>query len=271
MKLCIGFNDPVFIDVLEAELAETGFESFDRTSRELIAYIPLESVLEDSIKQVLDSYANEITKTERETIVHQNWNATWEADYQPVFIDHLMIKAPFHEVDPNIKEVITINPNMSFGTGHHPTTEQVLREMMTLELAEKSFLDFGCGSGILCIYAAQHGANGIGVEIDPHAAEAARENLGINNVSTFSIKTGGIEQIENHTFDLIAANINRNVIEESLPTFYSALNIGGSILCSGFLEDDIIPLISSIERTGLKVYLSSSKGGWGIICAKRTA
>lgn len=270
LKLTINVADPAFTEVLEAELVYAGFDSFDSADGQLVAYAPIGTADEAAIENVLTEYASEITATGRENIAHQNWNAQWESAYQPVFIDkQLMIRAPFHSVDEAVEECITIVPNMSFGTGHHATTEQVLRQMITMDLTGKHFFDFGCGSGVLSIYAAKKGAHGIGVEIDPHAAEAARENLTANGTQHFEIKTGGIEQVLGQRFDLIAANINRNVIEESLPALTAMMNANASLICSGFLESDITALSEITRKNGLEIHHQTSKNGWGIICAKK--
>lgn len=266
IELSIEVKSKVFTEILEAELAELDFESFVHENCILKAYATTESYDDVEVRLILDQYADEINSITSREIEHQNWNAVWESNYQPVMLDQeLFIGASFHQVDPSAKYNIILEPNMSFGTGHHPTTEMMLRAMFKMELENKNVLDFGCGSAILSIYANFKNAFGIGIEIDSHAADAARTNLALNNANNFTILTGGAETISANKFDLIAANINRNVIEECLSTFVKSSKKGTRLFCSGFLKHDIEGLSALLANSNYRIDQVNQIEDWAMI------
>ncbi|GAB5539487.1 MAG: 50S ribosomal protein L11 methyltransferase [Salibacteraceae bacterium] len=268
-QLTIHCSGSQYPEIIEAELLDLGFESFEQENTVLKAYVKSEDFDLKSIESVLDAFGDVIEKQDITEHRHQNWNAVWESNYPSVKLDNeLFIGAPVHSQPADTKHSIVIDPNMSFGTGHHPTTEQVLRYMFNLDLQDKSVLDFGCGSGVLSIYAGMRNASGIGIEIDPHAAETAKTNLANNQITSFEIKTGDSAQLGTEKFDIILANINRNVIEENLPHFINKINAGGTIICSGFLVSDTEALCQLLIDSGLKVDLTTSLEEWGMIAAK---
>lgn len=267
----LDLKDEALCEILEAELAEAGFESFVIEGPLLKAYIPTGQLDEASLALVLGSYEDAIAHVEQQTIGHTNWNAVWESSYYPVLIDgSIYIKAPFHPDNPDAEECIILEPNMSFGTGHHPTTHLMLSALKHLDLQNKNVADFGCGSGILAIYASMRGAHGIGVEIDPHAAEAARENLKRNNVTNFEIITGDLKALGHGPYHLILANINRNVIEESLTAFHACTTDDAMLLFAGFLDSDAGPLSKKLAESGFRVSNTSSLKGWTMITTQKT-
>ncbi len=266
IELSIVVKNKVFTEILEAELAELDFESFVNENCTLKAYSTINKFNDSESRLILDQYADEIESIGTREIAHQNWNSVWESNYQPVMLDQeLFIGAPFHEVDRTAAYSIILEPNMSFGTGHHPTTEMMLRAMFDMDLNNKSVLDFGCGSAILSIYAALKYAYGIGIEIDAHAAEAARANLTVNKTKNFSIVTGGAETISSDLYDLIAANINRNVIEECLSTFVKCSKNGTRLFCSGFLQHDTEDLSSMLTQANYRIDKVNQIGEWAMI------
>lgn len=270
IEVNLQLSDPTFGEILEAELAECGFESFQIQGATLQAYIPASAFDRQACEHILDSYRDAILSSAVKNIEHTNWNALWESNYPPVLIGNdLFIGAPFHEVPANVKHTIVLEPNMSFGTGHHPTTAMMLRCMSTLDLRGKTFLDFGCGSAILSIYASQLGAHGLGVEIDPHAASAARANLELNSVKGFTVESGGVEKIKGHTFDVIAANINKNVIEECAAVFEDATLPGGLLLCSGFLSSDVPALTATLASHHFQVTDKYQVEDWAMLATKK--
>jgi ribosomal protein L11 methyltransferase len=272
IEVSLELTDHIFAEILEAELAEIDFESFDLKGNKLNAYIQEPLFNQLALETICSEYEENITSLQKQRIEHTNWNAVWESSYEPVLLNkELFIGAHFHEIPVDVKHIILLEPNMSFGTGHHPTTEQILRFMFTMDLTNKSILDFGCGSAILSIYASQRGAHGVGIEIDPHAADTARENLKMNNISNFTIHTGNIEALNENKFDVIVANINRNVIEESLGRFFNALNAGGWLLCSGFLTLDPQPLADRIMEAGYQIEKITNQNDWVMIAAKKIA
>jgi ribosomal protein L11 methyltransferase len=266
----ITLSDRLYGDILESELAEIGFDSFELDGPTLLAYIPSKDYDEETAQEVLSAYAEGISSQERTTIPHQNWNATWEANYEPVLIaDTIYIRAPFHPERADVDYSILLEPNMSFGTGHHPTTHLMLEAMMGLELENKQVCDFGAGSGILAIYAGMHGAKGLAVEIDPQAAEAARQNLQHNDIDSFTVEVGDKATLKDHTFEIILANINRNAIEEALPILHEALRKGGKLLCAGFYDSDAPGLLEKLNAQGFGEAASKSRDGWTQITTTR--
>ena len=266
IEVTLSFGEEVFSEILEAELAEIDFESFVNEKKTLKAYIPDDKFERQALDNILASYSESITNTSILKIEHTNWNAVWESSYEPVLIDdHIYVKAPFHEDHPSAKTTITLEPNMSFGTGHHPTTHMMIKELSMINLSEQRLCDFGCGSGVLSIYASINGATGVGIEIDEHAAEAARTNLQNNSIKNFDIITGDISKLGEAKFDVIAANINRNVIEESIEQFKSVLNTGSRLLCAGFLNADAQGLSEKLIAAGFSIIRKDQKDGWTML------
>lgn len=269
-EITITCESAEYTEIIEAELSDLPFESFSTDLKTLKGYMPDQLFDKQSIDSVLESYRNEISDISISSIKHTNWNAAWEADYEPVKIDQeLYIGAPFHERPEGFNHYMTIDPNMSFGTGHHPTTTLMLRSLANQNMSGKKVLDFGCGSGILAIYCDYRGAHGIGVEIDSHAANAARKNLKLNASEKFKIETGDIHAIGEEKYDVILANINKNVIEECLPQLVEALNLGGQLMCSGFLVSDINPLTLMLSNRSFEITATETLEDWALIVAKR--
>lgn len=270
-KVSIRLSDKNAIDILEAELAEIGFESFTSEGPDLKAYIPSDQYSESESQNILEAYSELIESHTTSSIEHTNWNAVWESSYDPVWVDErIFIHAPFHTPSPDAELNIELEPNMSFGTGHHPTTHMMLRAMRELPLEGKKVVDFGAGSGILAIYAGHRGAHGIGIEIDTNAADAARANLEKNGTHSFEMITGDLAALVDERFDLILANINRNVIEESLPTFRQRLTPQGWLLCAGFLNEDAEGLKNALRAQGLEVKTELSQDGWTMLATQLT-
>lgn len=266
VELRLQFDSEVFPEILQAELAEIGFDSFLPNGSELKAYVPTSDLKQSALHEILEAYSANIQAREQKEIEHQNWNALWESNYDPVEVDGtIFIGAPFHEVPEGFENTIVLEPNMSFGTGHHPTTHMMLRTLSTMDLSDKRLFDFGAGSGILCIYADQRGANGIGVEIDEHATEAANTNLRLNKCQEFTIIPGGLEKAENGPFDLIVANINRNVIEESAKELRGLIRSGGVMLCAGFFTSDAPALSDFLHENGFTQVDEMSEGEWTLL------
>ena len=265
-EIALRFESDLFPEILEAELAEIGFDSFTSNRDTLKAYIPASEFDPDLLEAILTAYREIIISKEIQQIDHQNWNELWESNYDPVTVDDkIFIGAPFHQVPDGFENNIILEPNMSFGTGHHPTTHMMLRTLSTMDIMGKSLFDFGAGSGILCIYADQRGANGFGVEIDEHAAQAANENLNLNKCESFHIVAGGIEEAAERKVDIIVANINRNVIEESANKLRAIIEDGGTLLCAGFLNSDTPALTSFLEANRFEKSGELSDGEWTLL------
>jgi ribosomal protein L11 methyltransferase len=249
-------------DLLTALLAEEGFDSFTEEQRNLQAFAPREQFNEERVKQVLDAHAPDCY-WELKQIEPQNWNAQWEAQFEPIEInDQCRIRAPFHEPANDGRMELIIEPRMSFGTGHHATTRLVCQSLFTLDVKGKNVLDMGCGTGVLGILALKLGAAScVGIDIETWSAENAAENAAINGVS-MSCLAGDASLLEGKKFDLILANINRNILVRDLPQYAASLNTGGTIVLSGFLVTDEPVIHEAYTATGLKCSGRREEEGW---------
>jgi ribosomal protein L11 methyltransferase len=197
----------------------------------------------------------------------ENWNARWEANYAPVMVgDFCGIRAAFHPPLSGVRHEIVITPKMAFGTGHHETTRLMIRLMENVPMKGAKVLDFGCGTGVLAILAAKMGATMVdAADIDAAACENTMENAQANNVDSIHVYRGGLERILDSRFDLIVANINRNVILENLPTLYTLSGKEGILLVSGFLTKDEAELTMVAERRGFFPRDRHEQGEWAAV------
>ncbi len=254
------------IELLIAVLSENGFESFEEKKNNLAAFIAQKDFDERSLKSTLQIF-NLDFPFRIEIIKPQNWNAEWEKNYNPVFIGNdCLIRASFHQNLPARKYEIVINPKMSFGTGHHATTSLMIKTMMRLNFKNKTVFDFGCGTGVLSIMAALLGASKIdSFDNDASAVENSNENIRLNEVNQLiSIRTDENE-IFSQQFDMILANINRNIILEYLPKLKNLLNQNGCLLVSGFLKEDENVMINAASAYGLTAKNVYQKENWLVI------
>jgi len=241
-------------DILIAQLSEIDFESFVNTEEGLKAYIPATHFSKDNLKniQVLgDSKHFSITYSLNE-IPAQNWNAVWESNFEPIVIaGRCYVRAPFHPAKPEFEYEMVIEPKMSFGTAHHETTSMMIQLMMDLELKGKSLLDMGCGTGILAIMAHKMGAIDImAIDNDKWAIENTHENIDKNN-SVITVVAGDAKTITGMKFDVILANINRNILLNDIPSYAKSMNKNGLLLMSGFYENDLQAICKKAEDNGL--------------------
>lgn len=248
-------NTEVLTDILSAQLGEIGFESFVATERGLEAYIPLPEISLEKIDQLLSDFPLEagITYSCHE-MEDKNWNEEWEKNYfQPVVIDDILcIHSSFHKIDGEFRYRILIDPKMSFGTGHHQTTELMMRELLKMELQDKSLLDMGCGTALLAILASMRGASPLtAIDIDEWAYHNALENTRLNGIDNIRLLEGGAELLGEETYDVILANINRNILLQDIPAYTQVLNKNGILVMSGFYREDIPSIRAAAEAQGL--------------------
>ena len=244
-------------EILMAELAEVGFDSFEDTPTGIKAYIPKNSWNEQILQDIYLLSNPEFTISYQITEIEQvNWNEEWEKNFSPIVVENLCtVRANFHPV-PNTRYDIVITPKMSFGTGHHETTYMMLQQLLPLSLEGTKVLDMGCGTGILAIMAALRGAHDItAIDIDPWCVENATENVQQNNCSFITIKEGDVSLIAGEQYNLILANINRNILLSDIPAYTQALLPQGLLLVSGFYEEDLPAIKEKCQKVGL-TYLS---------------
>lgn len=248
-------NTEVISDILSAMLGEIGFESFLQNEIGLEAYVPKEKFSSQKVDQLISKFPMEVNITYSfEEIEDKNWNEEWEKNYfQPVTIGkQLCIHSSFHHVDGQYEHRILIDPKMSFGTGHHQTTELMIRTVLEMNLQGKSLLDMGCGTAVLAILASQKGADPItAIDIDEWAYQNSTENVKLNDVNNVRLMQGGAELLGDETYDVILANINRNILLRDIPLYKQVLNANGLLVVSGFYREDISSIRQVCETVGL--------------------
>ncbi len=266
IELSITFNqiDP-WRDIMVSNLAEKGFESFVETKTGLQSYIPENDFSEELIHEY--SSLEAITEMKFKTIQDENWNAEWEKNFDPVFVeDKLAIIAPFHKGEYSQNMVITIQPQMSFGTGHHQTTWLASKRLFELEVKGKRVLDMGTGTGILAVLAEKLGAADIyAPDIDEWSYRNAQENVALNSCSNVTIDHGDHTLLVGRTFDLIIANINKNILISHFEHYAAALVNDGVLLISGFFETDKSDLVAHAEKFGFLFERIDTKDEWALI------
>ncbi|MGE5425078.1 MAG: 50S ribosomal protein L11 methyltransferase [Syntrophothermus sp.] len=247
-------------DLLTFYLAEEGFESFTEEGEDLLAYVQSALYQKDKTSKILEGLKAEY---DEKIIPDQNWNEEWEKNFQPVTINgRCHIRAPFHPELKDIQYEIVIMPKMSFGTAHHETTAGMIELMMDLDLKGKTVLDMGCGTAILAILAEKMGAaNIVAIDNDHWAYENALENAERNNCSRITVKEGGKELITGN-FDVIIANINRNILLDQMNNYSSAAKNGSLLLMSGFYEEDLSAIKESARENGFSYKMHQSQNNW---------
>ena len=255
-------------DVLAALTAEIGFESFVPDEKGMQAYIQQSLFDEEALKEVIRNFPMEdvslsYTITEPED---KDWNEEWEKNFfQPIVIgDRCVIHSTFHKDYPQAEYDIVINPQMAFGTGHHETTSSILGELLDADLKGKSVLDMGCGTGILSILAAKTGAREItGIDIDEWAYNNAMENIRANGLNNITIKIGDARLLEAEApFDVILANINRNILLEDMPHYVARLLPQGLLIMSGFYLQDLPLIQERAAQSGLTFMTYREDKNW---------
>jgi len=259
---------PGFIaEVLPTYLGSLGFDSFLTTEEGLHAYIQEELYDRQALYTCLRENGVDQTSFSETLIAGRNWNAEWEKNYEPVIIDNTcLIRAPFHKPDMDFPLEIVIEPKMSFGTGHHETTGLMVSEMLRIPFSGKRVLDAGCGTGILAILAEKLGSVAVtAVDIDPWCIENAAENTARNSCRNITILAGDTSVLPQIQFDCIVANINLNILLESIPLFANRLNSGGVLLMSGILPSDTGTLQAKAEQEGLEFSGTRVQQNWALV------
>ncbi len=249
-------------EILIARLSEMGFDGFLEEEDHILAYTEKEGMDVGDIESRLAE--ERIALAGVKEIIDRNWNADWESDYKAVNIDgRIRVRAAFHPVEKNVLYDILIEPKMSFGTAHHETTAQMLSLIADMDIKGKRVMDMGCGTAVLAILAEKMGARQIvAVDNDEWAYNNALENLALNGISGTEVILGDARALENRTFDIIFANINRNILLEDIPLYSASLEAKGYLLLSGFYEHDLEMINHKCLTEGLQLKTSRSQNKW---------
>ncbi|MEP0480694.1 MAG: 50S ribosomal protein L11 methyltransferase, partial [Nonlabens sp.] len=251
-------------DVLMAQLGEVGFESFIETETGIKAYV-LKTTDAPTILDTVDIMNNDLCDIAfaKAEIPPTNWNAEWEKNFNPITVNNRCeVRAPFHEAS-GVEYDIVIEPKMSFGTGHHQTTHMMIEHLLNENVENLEVLDMGSGTGVLGILAQMRGAAKVdAIDIDTWCYENALENVERNKTDKVAVILGGAEQLEGKTYDFIIANINRNILLQDIPVYAKSLKKGGTILFSGFYEDDLVHIKNKCEENNIVYDTHLKKDNW---------
>ncbi|MDM1296601.1 50S ribosomal protein L11 methyltransferase [Sphingobacterium sp. N143] len=234
-------------DLFIADLADIGFDTFEDTESGFAAYIPAANLdlqaLETLMLGLPDGLSVDYSVQE---IENQNWNKLWESNFNPIEVGgQCYVRATFHESKPEFPFEIIIDPKMSFGTGHHQTTSMMLQYILENDFEGKEVLDMGCGTGILAILTSKKKASAVlAVDYDEICVESVKENSLLNHVNNIDTICGSFEVLKDKTFDIILANINRNILLEQLPQYALSINQDGALYLSGFYEEEDLAMLS---------------------------
>lgn len=250
-------------EMLIAQLGYVGFESFVEQDYGVTAYIQKQEWNSKILEDVFLLHSNEFNITfEYNEIAQTNWNEEWEKNFNPIQVDDLVsIRAPFH-TNPSLQFDIVIEPKMSFGTGHHETTHMMVQHLLALDLDTKKVLDMGCGTGILAIFAEMKGAKPIdAIDIDSWCYENSLENIQRNNCNHITVYEGDASLLK-EKYDVIIANINRNILLSDMKTYTDCLNENGVLLLSGFYKEDIVIIEDEVTKHGLTFETMIQRNNW---------
>lgn len=250
-------------EILMAELIEIGFDSFTEEYDGILAYIQKELFNEQNLQQLHLLNTPEVSISYAYTeMPNINWNEEWEKNFEPINVENqVSIRAEFHE-NQNLPHEIIIQPKMSFGTGHHATTYLMIQQMLDMDFDGKTVLDMGCGTSVLAIFAKQKGARKtVAIDIDEWSVENSKENVARNNVA-LEISQGTADNLGRENFDIILANINRNILISDIPTYVSVLNEGGSLLLSGLCFFDVDDILEVCAQQNLTLKRQLQKEEW---------
>lgn len=258
-------------DVLSAVLADAGFESFLERPDGIAAYIQADLYKEENLQQAIADYplpGTDITYSYTEA-EEKDWNEEWEKNFfQPIVIgDRCVIHSTFHHDVPQAEYDIVINPQMAFGTGHHETTSLIIGELLNTDLQGKNVLDMGCGTSILAILARMRGAKSCtAVDIDDWCVRNSQENIALNHLDNIEVYQGDASSLaEKGPFDVIIANINRNILLQDMHHYVARMTAGAMLLISGFYTEDIPALRAEAERLGLQYDGQQEKNRWATV------
>ena len=255
---------PEWAEILIAWLSELPFEAFEETETGLDAWVPAAEAgpeLDAAIAEFRSQFDFSFTA---EAVPDQNWNAVWESNFQPVMVDDFCgVRAEFHAPIQGVQYELVIQPRMAFGTGHHATTEMMMRSMRDIPFLGKRVLDYGCGTGILAILAAKLGAAHIdAVDIEEESYLNTLHNAALNGAPHIRAFCGTLDVVPPGRYDVLLANINRNVLLDTMPAMRERLEPGGTLLISGILVQDLPMIAQAAGECGMKAGPPMQKGDW---------
>ncbi len=253
-------------DLLINALGEIGFDTFEEVETGFKAYIPATDFNQDQLDEALSPYRDMFSFTYDSTLIPQkNWNEVWESNFEPIEIGNkISVRATFHKPKPEFEYEIVIDPKMAFGTGHHQTTAMMLELMLENDFSGKNVLDMGCGTGILAIMASKLGADHItAIDNDAICYESTIENAQLNHVDNITSLCGSKETIPDEKFDIILANINRNILLDQMQRYCEALKVNAQIYLSGFFFiKDLEQIVDAARKQGLTYINHKENTNW---------
>ncbi len=259
-------------EILMAELADCGFDSFDETDAGVKAYILTSQDHSDLLNDIYVLNSGEFTITYQKTLIEQqDWNVKWESEFKSIEIDSTCrIRSPFHPEDSSYTYDIVVNPKMAFGTGHHETTHLMAQFLLNDELTDLRILDMGCGTGVLGILAAMRGAKTVdAIDIDPWSYKNTLENCRLNHISNIEVYEGDARLLSEQRYDRVLANINRNILLNDIPQYAKVLEEGGYLYLSGFYESDLELIKNCCAQQNLTYQTHCKRGDWiAVKCLK---
>lgn len=249
-------------DLLINALGDLGFDTFEETDFGFKAYIQADKFNQDEISEQLENFHDLFSFSYEVNLIPQkNWNEVWESNFEPIEISNqVYVRATFHPQKTNFNHEIVIDPKMAFGTGHHQTTAMIMEYLLETDLNDKEVLDMGCGTGILAILASKLGAkNLLAIDNDGVCYQSTLENSELNQINNIEASCGSKEAIPDKQFDIILANINRNILMDQMQRYAEVLKVGGMIFFSGFYESPDLDIINEEARKYNLKYISHKK------------
>ncbi len=265
--------NPDYSEILMAEIAEAGFDTFMETEKGFEAFVEQHQYDKQKLQEIKDKYTPLTAVVFYiDRIEKKNWNEEWEKSYEPIIVeDTIIIRAHFHKPEKQYQYEIIITPKMSFGTGHHQTTHLMLKAQLNMDHTNKTVMDAGTGTAVLAIMASKLGATKVeAFDIDSWSVENGSENCTINNCTTIKIQQGKLSELSfSENFDIILANINKNILLEEMHQYAAYLKPGGQLLLSGFYEKDIPDLLQEAKQYDLQKSGADTRDDWACLLLEK--
>ena len=262
-----------FRDILVAEMADLDYDTFEETDVGFKGYISEPLFDDELIRGLFDRYNTAVISFRQSFVKRENWNETWEKNYSPIFVgDQIVVRASFHEIKEEFPYEILITPKMSFGTGHHETTQLMLANQLKIDHRNKKVYDVGCGTGILGIFACKLGAKEVSAcDIDEWCVENSKENVLINQVD-IKVNSGALDQLETSSdYNIVLVNINKNILLKDAKSYVDLLAWDGVLVISGFYIEDVYEIGKEFALHGLEVMEQTNQNRWASIIFNRTS